>query len=316
MTTPYTTDEKGFIPLVAKAMAAKRIEMAPVDPKIFKTDANFVLSPKSALSLQQMAMTYAGKPFKDLRELRLPYDKITVELPLTPEIRALRNSVAGPSVTAVRRIAARITYRQHDDGAVSVNFWPYWEFDDGTLGGGLVSVNLTTGMNVPPPLVLGHDAGTDTTASYIPGPLTIARLQPEGKTDEALVEAFAATMRAHPNAIPEVTEELSPLLFVWEALVHCKSGLTRTPVGPKGGTAAKLGKRRRIMANTEYTVLSLTATETISKGVTSTRADVDAHLVRGHFKRRKSGVYWWSPFVRGTGELRERKGYIVEGVPA
>jgi hypothetical protein len=24
------------------------------------------------------------------------------------------------------------------------------------------------------------------------------------------------------------------------------------------------------------------------------------HLVRGHFKIRKSGVYWWSPFARGT----------------
>jgi hypothetical protein len=25
------------------------------------------------------------------------------------------------------------------------------------------------------------------------------------------------------------------------------------------------------------------------------------HLVRGHFKIRKSGVYWWSPFARGQG---------------
>lgn len=28
-----------------------------------------------------------------------------------------------------------------------------------------------------------------------------------------------------------------------------------------------------------------------------------AHLVRGHFKRRKSGMYWWSPFVRGNQKL-------------
>jgi hypothetical protein len=23
------------------------------------------------------------------------------------------------------------------------------------------------------------------------------------------------------------------------------------------------------------------------------------HLVRGHFKIRKTGVYWWAPFLRG-----------------
>lgn len=31
--------------------------------------------------------------------------------------------------------------------------------------------------------------------------------------------------------------------------------------------------------------------------------DLRAHLVRGHFKRRKSGIFWWSPFVRGNSKL-------------
>jgi hypothetical protein len=30
---------------------------------------------------------------------------------------------------------------------------------------------------------------------------------------------------------------------------------------------------------------------------------IRAHFVRGHFKVRKSGVYWWSPFVRGNRDL-------------
>jgi len=32
----------------------------------------------------------------------------------------------------------------------------------------------------------------------------------------------------------------------------------------------------------------------------SSKADIRAHLVRGHFKCRKSGIYWWSPFARGN----------------
>ncbi|MBX9877677.1 MAG: hypothetical protein K2Y22_04395 [Candidatus Obscuribacterales bacterium] len=36
------------------------------------------------------------------------------------------------------------------------------------------------------------------------------------------------------------------------------------------------------------------------------------HLVRGHFKARKSGLYWWSPFVRGSKELGlVTKDYLV-----
>ena len=29
------------------------------------------------------------------------------------------------------------------------------------------------------------------------------------------------------------------------------------------------------------------------------RAAQRAHTVRGHFKIRKTGVYWWRPFIRG-----------------
>jgi len=35
-------------------------------------------------------------------------------------------------------------------------------------------------------------------------------------------------------------------------------------------------------------------------GFTGGEADLRAHLVRGHFKRKKSGVYWWSPHMRGS----------------
>jgi hypothetical protein len=35
------------------------------------------------------------------------------------------------------------------------------------------------------------------------------------------------------------------------------------------------------------------------------------HLVRGHFKVRKSGIYWWSPFVRGGGDALLRERYVV-----
>src|SRR5262245_13639140 len=43
-----------------------------------------------------------------------------------------------------------------------------------------------------------------------------------------------------------------------------------------------------------------------------TRAEMRAHLVRGHFKLRRTGVYWWSSFVRGRGTGLIRQHYGVE----
>lgn len=42
-------------------------------------------------------------------------------------------------------------------------------------------------------------------------------------------------------------------------------------------------------------------------------AQIRQHIVRGHFKIRKSGVYWWRPHIRGYAELGEvrRAGYEI-----
>lgn len=36
-----------------------------------------------------------------------------------------------------------------------------------------------------------------------------------------------------------------------------------------------------------------------ARGTASERATMRAHTVRGHFKIRATGVYWWRPFIRG-----------------
>ena len=41
------------------------------------------------------------------------------------------------------------------------------------------------------------------------------------------------------------------------------------------------------------------------------RETAEAHMVRGHFKRRETGTYWWGHHVRGTGEVQKREAYVV-----
>jgi hypothetical protein len=48
------------------------------------------------------------------------------------------------------------------------------------------------------------------------------------------------------------------------------------------------------------------------------QAAVRRHLVRGHFKVRKTGIYWWSPFLRGRADEKiiRRRQYSVRGSAA
>jgi hypothetical protein len=61
--------------------------------------------------------------------------------------------------------------------------------------------------------------------------------------------------------------------------------------------------------------ISLSASAVRRVGVDVNTNSLRAHLVRGHFKIRKSGVFWWSPFVRGDAEqgIVVRSGYDVKG---
>jgi hypothetical protein len=311
MSKAYTTDDKGFSPLAAVAMSTEKIESLTIPASEFKVDAVFVMSPKAALEIQRLTTKRAGE-WIEVRELHMPYDSLIVEMPITPEIAAMRVAVEGTGKLSIRRIAARIR-RTTVAGHPAFEFWPFWEFENGNLGGGAVMVNVFT--DTPP--------GEQTTASqatFSPSPMVAAianKVQLRQNISVHQAAQFAQNMlAAAPKLRQEVMEEVSPLMFTWESIINCKSGISRTHVGPRKGVGSMLGRRKKIMANTEYTVVSLSAVETVSQGVTSQRADVEAHLVRGHFKRRNSGVYWWNPFIRGTGEVKQRKAYIMEGVPA
>lgn len=310
MATPHTTDEKGFVPLAAVMKAAKTIERMPNSEKLYDVDAVFVMSPKTALAVQQLCTKQHGVPITSIDNLHLPYKSVIVEMPITPEVESLRgNNTRTTTASPIRRVGARMT-QSNIQGINCVTFWPFWEFSNGDLGVGAVGLTLAEGSNLPQPFQL--TPGTKNLyQSIIPAPI-LANAAMTLKLPQEEQFKWVNAILSNPACVDESLEEISPLMFAWESIINCKSGLTQTKV-PARATQGSLGRRKKIMASTEYTVISLTAVESITNGQSNLRADVDAHLVRGHFKRRQSGVYWWSPFIRGTGELKHRKAYIVEG---
>ena len=73
----------------------------------------------------------------------------------------------------------------------------------------------------------------------------------------------------------------------------------------KAGKKANKGIRKHY-----FTTLTLDALEQVSSNQIVRRAGVSAHTVRGHFKKTKTGVFWWTPFVRGSGKVKQREAYV------
>jgi hypothetical protein len=82
---------------------------------------------------------------------------------------------------------------------------------------------------------------------------------------------------------------------------------------------SKLNKARRKRGKIpllDYTKTSIALTRSMHRVADARGIEREAarqHLVRGHFKIRRTGVFWWSPFVRGDarrGEVR-REEYSV-----
>lgn len=61
---------------------------------------------------------------------------------------------------------------------------------------------------------------------------------------------------------------------------------------------AKRGRSLFLPYRTTHLRLSQAQTRAFRAGLLS-REDAGRHRVRGHFKIRKTGIYWWSPFFRG-----------------
>lgn len=282
--------------------------VAPKDTQIF------VLSPEVSLAAHKLTRSPSFKS-QPISEMRFPYPNIAIEIPFTQEVRNLREpddpTLVG-KIFPIARIGALI--QQSSDFKV-VLVTPYWEFEDPSLTQPPVfSFMFCSEGEPPPPRAEIAMKNERVRASVFPSHGLI------GMIEKSPVDKFA-TIRAlyeEPDSkkfIEEAASEVPTLLFACSALLNCKSGIKQTKVAantpPKG---LKLGARKqRRMSSSPYTLLHLEEIEEVSSsGAISHKADIAAHYVRGHFKQKKKGVYWWNPFIRGKGELRRRTAYIVE----
>jgi hypothetical protein len=270
----------------------------------------FILSPEVALSAEMLVRSKAFK-MPSLAELHMPYPHTVIEYPLTEDIRKLRYSGSINGVVEITRIGAYI--REIKKGVFTC--LPYWEFIDGRIQHSFVTflfgVDAPTALKVSlSPNVNGDGA---VYANLAPCAAFIVAAEKAGVTPDSMQEVLQAPETQ--QHIREAAVEIPCLMFASYLLLSCKSGVGQTRVSARTPTKGlKLGGRKqKAYSASAYTLLHLEELETVtSEGAVCRRKGVSAHYVRGHFKQRSKGVYWWGSFVRGSGALRERIAYKVE----
>jgi hypothetical protein len=98
---------------------------------------------------------------------------------------------------------------------------------------------------------------------------------------------------------PDIEGE-APFAETVIAMMNSRNAIEHRPVDLTGLNRARAKKRRPLFLpyRTTHLRLSQAQTRAFRAGLLS-REDAGRHRVRGHFKIRRTGVYWWSPFFRG-----------------
>lgn len=109
-----------------------------------------------------------------------------------------------------------------------------------------------------------------------------------------------------------LTQSLISILRAF-AFTLVRTGVTHVPmqttaIERRKSPTGKVTKRPR---KYNFTTVVLNAVEQVRGRSVEPIEHRSAHLVRGHFKQRKTGLFWWNPFVRGSGKLNKREAYEV-----
>lgn len=277
----------------------------------------FVLSPEVALAAEKLVRSESFK-FPDLKDHHMPYEHTAIEYEITDEIRAFR-SLAPSGSHQISHVGVHIWEIPKESRFVCT---PYWRFVSGAMQHSLFSYTL--GVNeYDIHRILLNTKGTTDGAIETGVIMSLAGLRgfeaakvPVNQIYQHLNAAFGGAPDGSSvlTHIHESAVEIPVLAFACAMLINCKTGVAKAHVTERKFRNSAYGARlRKKMSSAAFTVVHLSALEKVSDdGTITSNVGMAAHYVRGHFKQRKSGVYWWSPFVRGSGEPRKRAAYAVK----
>jgi hypothetical protein len=113
------------------------------------------------------------------------------------------------------------------------------------------------------------------------------------------------------NAVRDMAIEAVKMLGML-CLLTVKNCVTYEPVDNIRWNKARAKQGKHPMLDHTIVNISLNkASQRVANATGATAEERRRHLVLGHWKVRKSGVFFWHPHMRGHGETLRREGSIV-----
>jgi hypothetical protein len=117
-------------------------------------------------------------------------------------------------------------------------------------------------------------------------------------SSEQLLRTFLNTIVAESWEMD--IEGEPPFIDTVIAMMNSRNAIENRPVDLSGLNKSRAKRGRPVFLDYQTTHLRLSQAQSRAmRAGWMSRSDAGLHNVRGHFKIRKSGVYWWSPFYRG-----------------
>lgn len=281
------------------------------DPEV----QQFVISPELSYEVFKLngSMIKNSDEFKRLLpKARPPYPRCCVELPITD---AISNEMLEPTndndFERVRRIGAYIETRQLQDESLMYIVYMYYEYRSGTAQTSMVSYvnNENRTLKHMCPI---HIKNLETVWNGGINPMMEKGFSKHGMNAADVIDSIGGE-DAYKLSLADTAHDIPLLFFSWLFLLNSKSGMAVKNV-PMRRVPSAYGKKHQIeRGRSAYTIVALDDMEYINNdNLVCNHEFVTAHRVRGHFKQRSKGIYWWRPHVRGKGELADRDGYKVQ----
>lgn len=113
------------------------------------------------------------------------------------------------------------------------------------------------------------------------------------------------TYHCEPS-MDSIASQTSTVVACTILLIHCRNRVDIRDVKPQ--SRLPKGRRqqpKRPLYEHKLVTFQLSGAEkTLCKErKTTTEKLIRDHWVQGHFKRRKNGLFWWNPYIRGNGKI-------------
>ena len=272
----------------------------------------FVLSRELSFEVFKLASSFVDdtEQFKLLAPLaKPPYEKCCVEMVLSEDVASFLQP-SDDSDEELRRIGAYIESHEESDGTPLYLMSLYYEYVTGATQTAIVSYAYRNNQDIEG-LRPVEMTNLDQTWNVGACPAATNVAKKNNFKIEELIDQYGG-MDVVELSIADTVHDIPLMFFSWLFLLNSKSGVVSKKV-PSITAPSNYGKRQRmIRSRSGYTIIALDDIEYINDNFLVCERDLPvAHRVRGHFKQKKNGIFWWRPHIRGKGDIHDREGYKV-----